>query len=85
MYNKVEKFIKFRTPPNEINIVNTTYYEYAIENFKKICKLQNFPNLNSKDIYKEIIPKWQRSMPRAQICEFKLYETSKSTLHVSPL
>ena len=59
MYNKVDKFIKFQTPPNEINIVNTTYYEYAIENFKKICKLQNFPNLNSKDIYKEIKPKWQ--------------------------
>ena len=59
MYGNVNKFIKFETPPFEVSNVNTTYYEYAIENFKKICKLQKFPNVNSKEIYKEIKPKWQ--------------------------
>ena len=59
MFNKVDKFLKFRNPPNEISNVNTTYYEYAVENFRKICKAPKFPNMNSKDIYKEIKPKWQ--------------------------
>ena len=42
--------------PQESSVICTPFYEIVIENVKQIYKIKNFPNVNSKDIYKEILP-----------------------------
>ena len=57
MMEKVNKITKIGNDPREKSQIGTPYYEYAIENIKKIHKMKNFPNVNSKEIYFLFLPK----------------------------
>ena len=58
MKGKINKYINIQNPIQESR-TNTAYYEYALNNFKSIHKLPNFPQLTAKEIYKEIRRKGQ--------------------------
>ena len=43
--------------PINVSIINTPYYEYAIDVIKLCTHHKGFPNVNSKKIYEMIMPK----------------------------
>ena len=56
---RINRIINIGNNPNESSILCTPYYEIVTENIKQIHKIPNFPNVNSKDIYKVLLPKVQ--------------------------
>ena len=66
-------FVKIGNIPNENSTRCTPYYEKAIENIKRIHKMKNFPNVNSKEIYSLLLPNVQ---PKTEI-EHPNYQWNK--------
>ena len=62
--DKMNKITKLGNNTKEKSNTCTPYYEQAIENVKKIHKMEKFPNVNSKEIYLSLLPKMQ---PRIEI------------------
>ena len=54
MKGKIDKYIKLDYIPKVVSRKSTPYYDYALNNIKKIHKLPNFPKLSSKEIYCDI-------------------------------
>ena len=57
LMERINRIINIGNNPNESSILCTPYYEIVKDNIKQIHKIPNFPNVNAKIIYQEILPK----------------------------
>ena len=48
--------INIRTLLNVLSYQNAPYYEYAVDMIIKYIHIKGFPNVNSKIVYKSILP-----------------------------
>ena len=59
LMERVNRISNIGSNPNDSSLECTPYYEIVVENIKQIHKFQNFPDINSKVIYQELLPKVQ--------------------------
>ena len=57
LMEKVNKITKLGDDPRKKSNTCTPYYDTAIENIKKVHKMDKFPNVGSKEIYVSFLPK----------------------------
>ena len=53
---RVNNIFGLNVIPAKASFINTPYYEYAIDIIKLCIQNKNFPKINSKEIYKMIMP-----------------------------